>query len=133
MFRLPTLIMAASFTNPTWDNSCVADWSCLELNAAITCASLTTLKPLITRFLPNLIPSVEISELVQFETGGDIEGTRYVLETISESTSRSTNTGSQSEMDMIYKEESFGMHAVEEGAMRETEEKASNSNETIVE
>jgi hypothetical protein len=124
MFRIPTLVRAAMGADPTWDNTCVAEWSCLELNAAITCASLTTLKPLVNRFLPNLLPSVELSDLVQFETGGDIEGTRHELESISESTSRSTNTESQSETDMIYKEENLGVHEVEQRAMVKIEEKA---------
>lgn len=58
--------------------------------------------------------------MVQFETGGDIEGgTRYVLETISEGTSRSANTGSQSDADRMYKEENLEVHEFEERAMGE--------------
>lgn len=115
---------AAMNPDPTWDNVCVAKWSCIELNIAIFCASISTFKPLIARFLPNILSSIETSDPVQFETGGDIEGSRDVLETISEATSRSTNTKSRSDTDMIYKEENFGVHGVKESAIGELEEKA---------
>ena len=45
-----------------------------------------------------------------------------MLETISEGTSRSANTGSQSDTDRMYKEESLEVHEFEERAIGEMEE-----------
>ncbi|KAK3990483.1 hypothetical protein QBC44DRAFT_64269 [Cladorrhinum sp. PSN332] len=52
--RLPFLITAAKSKDPTRDNSSVAKWSSIELNTAIICACLTTLKPLLLRIFPSL-------------------------------------------------------------------------------
>lgn len=57
ILRLPALLLAAKSTDPTWDNVSIADWSCIELNIAIMCPSLTTLKPLLARFFPHLLLS----------------------------------------------------------------------------
>lgn len=42
-------------TDPTWDNVGVAILSCIELNIAIICPCLPTLKPLISRHFPRLL------------------------------------------------------------------------------
>jgi hypothetical protein len=42
-------------TDPTWDNVGVAILSCIELNTAIICPCLPTLKPLISRHFPRLL------------------------------------------------------------------------------
>jgi hypothetical protein len=57
ILRLPVLIAAAKSKDPTGDNPAVAKWSIVELNVAIICASLTTLRPLILRCFPALIGS----------------------------------------------------------------------------
>lgn len=41
----------------TWDNVDSATWSSIEINVAIICACLPTLKPLITSFAPCLLSS----------------------------------------------------------------------------
>lgn len=105
IIRLPSLHLAATTPDPTWNNISIANWSCIELSAAITCASLSTLKPLISRLFPNLLPSVGSREYPQFTTGADVESSTVALETIGGSTSRSNSTGmTESDTDMIYKE-----------------------------
>ena len=52
--RLPFLISAAKSKDPTGDNPSVAKWSTIELNTAIICACLTTLKPLLMHIFPSL-------------------------------------------------------------------------------
>ncbi|KAH8663630.1 hypothetical protein BGZ60DRAFT_342194, partial [Tricladium varicosporioides] len=54
IIRLYLLHVATSSTDSTWDNIGIANWSCIELNTGITCACLTTLKPLISHFFPGL-------------------------------------------------------------------------------
>ncbi|KAH7304554.1 hypothetical protein B0I35DRAFT_330539, partial [Stachybotrys elegans] len=54
VIRLHSLYVTSVSTDPTWDNAGVAIWSCIELNVAIICACLTTLRPLITRLYPRL-------------------------------------------------------------------------------
>lgn len=57
--RLPFLIVAAKSKDPTGDNPAVAKWSIVELNVAIICSSLTTLRPLILRWFPTIFGSVD--------------------------------------------------------------------------
>ncbi|EMD66873.1 hypothetical protein COCSADRAFT_135290 [Bipolaris sorokiniana ND90Pr] len=57
ILRLHSLYLATITTDPSWENVGVANWSSVELNTAISCACLPTLRPLIVRFLPSLIPS----------------------------------------------------------------------------
>ncbi|KAJ2905317.1 uncharacterized protein MKZ38_005830 [Zalerion maritima] len=40
----------------TYDNAVVAVWSCIEINTAIACACMTTLKPFVSKFLLKLLP-----------------------------------------------------------------------------
>lgn len=44
--RVPTLRAASQAKDPTWDNVAAALWTLAELNAAILCSSLPTLRPL---------------------------------------------------------------------------------------
>lgn len=44
--RVPTLRAASQAQDPTWDNVAAALWTLAELNAAILCSSLPTLRPL---------------------------------------------------------------------------------------
>jgi hypothetical protein len=114
VIRLPALHLAATTSDPTWNNIGIANWSCIELNAAITCASLSTLKPLISRIFPKLLPSVRVQDYDHFTTGVNVEGSKYALDTHSGSTSRSNSTRvTESDTDMIYKEKNFGMSEME--------------------
>ena len=62
ILRLPVLIAAAKSKDPTGDNPAVAKWSIVELNTAIICASLITLRPLIFRWFPGLLGSKDVDE-----------------------------------------------------------------------
>lgn len=43
-------------TDPTWDFVAVSNWTSVEVNASIMCASLLATKPLITRLRQKLLP-----------------------------------------------------------------------------
>ena len=55
--RLHSLYFATITIDPTYENVGVANWSSIELNTAIFCACLPTLRPLIARIFPSLISS----------------------------------------------------------------------------
>lgn len=57
ILRLHSLYFASITTDPAYDNISVANWSSIELNTAIFCACLPTLRPLIKRFFPSLMSS----------------------------------------------------------------------------
>ncbi|KAH7067024.1 hypothetical protein BKA63DRAFT_425415 [Paraphoma chrysanthemicola] len=57
ILRLHSLYLASITKDPTYENVGVANWSCIELNTAILCACLPTLRPLIVRLFPSLLPS----------------------------------------------------------------------------
>ncbi|KAH7071774.1 hypothetical protein FB567DRAFT_538784 [Paraphoma chrysanthemicola] len=57
ILRLHSLYLATITKDPTWENIGVANWSNIELNTAILCACLPTLRPLILRLFPSLLPS----------------------------------------------------------------------------
>ncbi|KAF4625948.1 hypothetical protein G7Y89_g12214 [Cudoniella acicularis] len=59
--RLYLLYVATSSTDPTWDNIGIAVWSCIEPNAAITCACLTTLQPLVAHYFPSFSSNPGVS------------------------------------------------------------------------
>jgi len=46
----------------TWRAVSTANWTMVEVHAAIVCACLTTLKPLLSRVFPRLLPSYESGE-----------------------------------------------------------------------
>jgi len=52
-------------TDVTWDAVSTATWNSWEINMAIVCACLTTMKPVVTRFFPSLLspyPSTLLDE-----------------------------------------------------------------------
>lgn len=57
LLRLPSLITLSRSTDPTWDAATVAIWTCIELNIAIICACCMTLRPLVARVFPRLLPT----------------------------------------------------------------------------
>ncbi|KAK1854651.1 hypothetical protein CCHR01_02692 [Colletotrichum chrysophilum] len=57
ILRIPSLASAFKSTDPTFDSPGIAEWSIIELNTAIVCACLITLKPLARRFFPRLLGS----------------------------------------------------------------------------
>lgn len=42
-------------TDVTWDAAGTANWNVWEINIAIICACLTTMKPLVSRFFPGVL------------------------------------------------------------------------------
>ncbi|KAF1968160.1 hypothetical protein BU23DRAFT_424740, partial [Bimuria novae-zelandiae CBS 107.79] len=59
ILRIPSLLKAGKSTDPTNDNCGIANWSVIEVNAAIVGACLSTLKPLLTRMWPGFLSSVQ--------------------------------------------------------------------------
>lgn len=58
ILRIPSLIVARNTADTTRDATAIAQWSVIELNTAIVCACLITLKPLATRFCPRFLGSL---------------------------------------------------------------------------
>ncbi|ORY71470.1 uncharacterized protein BCR38DRAFT_10867 [Pseudomassariella vexata] len=52
IFRVIWLTQLAGSVDYTYDNTPLAEWTCVELNTAIVCASLVTLKPLYHKVFP---------------------------------------------------------------------------------
>lgn len=50
-------IAAIDLADPTYGLATIAKWGSVEVNLAIVCACLTTLKPLIARLFPRLLKS----------------------------------------------------------------------------
>ncbi|PGH18990.1 hypothetical protein AJ79_00023 [Helicocarpus griseus UAMH5409] len=55
--RLEALVILSSSKDPTWDQTATAYWSAVEINVAIVCACLPTLKPLISKIAPSIFAS----------------------------------------------------------------------------
>ncbi|KAL4974400.1 hypothetical protein BDW66DRAFT_161313 [Aspergillus desertorum] len=55
--RLISLKKIADSSDPTYDNVGAATWSAVECNVGIICACLPTLRPLISRMIPQLLSS----------------------------------------------------------------------------
>ncbi|KAK6524936.1 hypothetical protein TWF281_011826 [Arthrobotrys megalospora] len=55
ILRLHALITLESSQDPTWDQAATTRWSCIELNIAIICASLPTLRPVIGKVIPSVL------------------------------------------------------------------------------
>ncbi|KAL4812801.1 hypothetical protein BDW67DRAFT_193222 [Aspergillus spinulosporus] len=55
--RLLSLKRIADSSDPTYDNVGAATWSAVECNVGIICACLPTLRPLISRMIPQLLSS----------------------------------------------------------------------------
>lgn len=54
ILRLRSLVHFANSTNPTWDNWEVSNWSVIEINVGIICATLPTTRLLLVRLFPSL-------------------------------------------------------------------------------
>jgi hypothetical protein len=54
VYRMCTLRGAVESQDPPWDNVGAAIWSVIELNCAIICASLPTLRPLVAKVVPGM-------------------------------------------------------------------------------
>ncbi|EXF75119.1 hypothetical protein CFIO01_06729 [Colletotrichum fioriniae PJ7] len=52
VYRMFTLRTAVSSNDPPWENIGAAIWSAIELNTSIICASLPTIRPLLSKWLP---------------------------------------------------------------------------------
>ncbi|KAL4886330.1 hypothetical protein BJY04DRAFT_213857 [Aspergillus karnatakaensis] len=59
--RLVALKTIADSSDPTYDNIGAATWSAIECNTGIICACLPTLRPLISRIIPQLLSSLTAS------------------------------------------------------------------------
>ncbi|KAF4630698.1 hypothetical protein G7Y89_g7435 [Cudoniella acicularis] len=59
IFRLRVLQKSTYSRDTTWDFGDASIWSAIELNTGITCACLTTLKPLVAQFFPRLMASFD--------------------------------------------------------------------------
>lgn len=57
ILRIHSLGIAAKSTDPTYENIGIAVWSTIEINTAIVCACLTTLRPLASRIFPRIFVS----------------------------------------------------------------------------
>lgn len=55
ILRIPSLLKASRSTDPTKDNTGIANWSIIEVNSAIVGACLPTLKPIIGRIFPKFL------------------------------------------------------------------------------
>jgi hypothetical protein len=54
ILRLQSLVAISNSSDPTYDNPPAATWSSVEINVGIICSCLPLLRPLLTRFLPNI-------------------------------------------------------------------------------
>lgn len=52
VYRMFTLRTAVYSNDPPWENIGAAIWSTIELNTSIICASLPTIRPLLSKWLP---------------------------------------------------------------------------------
>jgi len=57
ILRLHSLYIISVSTDISWENPEVATWSCVELNIGIICASLPTLRALVSRLFPTIMPT----------------------------------------------------------------------------
>lgn len=55
VLRLHSIYIVANSDDITWDNVGAATWSSIELNTAIICACLPTLKPVVNIVFPRLL------------------------------------------------------------------------------
>ncbi|KAL4793361.1 hypothetical protein BDV19DRAFT_380158 [Aspergillus venezuelensis] len=59
--RLLSLKKISDSSDPTYDNVGAATWSAIECNVGIICACLPTLRPLVSRIIPQLLSSLTAS------------------------------------------------------------------------
>lgn len=62
ILRLRTLYIATKSKDPTWDKTDAVYWTAVELNTGIICASMTTLRPLVSRMLPGVFSTNKSSK-----------------------------------------------------------------------
>ncbi|TVY83869.1 Satratoxin biosynthesis SC1 cluster protein, partial [Lachnellula suecica] len=58
ILRLRSLYVLYRSQDPTWDSPGPAFWSVIELNIGIFCGSISTLHPLLSKYLPWIFPSI---------------------------------------------------------------------------
>ncbi|KAF2180446.1 hypothetical protein K469DRAFT_279072 [Zopfia rhizophila CBS 207.26] len=71
ILRLPSLDKAAVSTDFTYDNIGIASWSCVEINTAILCACLPTLKPLISYIFPGMLSAARSTSHTDYVRDGN--------------------------------------------------------------
>ena len=67
-------VIESGNTDVTWNAAATANWNTFEVNIAIICACLTTIKPAVTRMFPNLLASGPAS--APLSKGIDVAGGR---------------------------------------------------------
>lgn len=106
ILRLHSLYVVSKTTDLTWDNPMPAIWSSTELNVAILCSCLPTLKGLISRIWPKLLSTGH--------TGQRSGRQSHTLGAISSGTSRAA---AQREWQDELKSPRFGPHAYGPGPL----------------
>jgi len=82
--RVRSVVVIAQSEDVTWDNAPAAIWSSIEVNVAIICACLATLKPLLTRYAPKILgATLSISEATRVSEGGSVSMPTQPLSTAS--------------------------------------------------
>lgn len=74
--RLPYLIREYDSIDFTYDNTSLQYWTCIEVNTAIVCACVMTLKPLINRHFPSIVRSRPTNTLPSSDPALDSGGVR---------------------------------------------------------
>ena len=59
----------------TWDYISISIWTCIEVNIAIVCACLMTLKPLIAKLWPRWLPPESQGAVAELKVISDSAGT----------------------------------------------------------
>lgn len=55
ILRLQSLVAISNSPDPTYDNPPAATWSSIETNIGIICSCLPCLRPLVSRYLPDVL------------------------------------------------------------------------------
>jgi hypothetical protein len=76
MLRLQSLVHFAASTNPTWDQWDVANWSTIEVNVGIICASMPALRVVLVRLFPKVLGSSNRSMAGYSGNGANMSGAR---------------------------------------------------------
>lgn len=117
--RLYSLHIASVTTDPTWDNIGIAIWSNVEVNIAIICPSLTTLRPLLSHLFPHILSTAGSPVYDQFSTGNhgasrrtNRTNTLQRTDTVVARENSESWYDSRSEVD-VFKEENIGLQGIE--------------------
>lgn len=65
ILRLHSLYVVSNSSDITWDNTDAAIWSIIEVDTGIICASLPTIKPVISKLFPRLLSSNQSTQATQ--------------------------------------------------------------------